>query len=78
MRSFEFFAAVESRGDGLHPVLRAGVANLERATEITRRVDEVVRAAPSATNAAASRDKQRLLSLLQSDALLLPASRVGQ
>jgi hypothetical protein len=64
MRSFEFFAAVESRGDGLHPVLKAGAANLERAIEITRQVDEVVRAAPSAPNAAAYRDRKRLLSLL--------------
>jgi hypothetical protein len=44
MPLFAFFATIESRGDGLHPILRSGVADAGLAAKTTRQVDELVRA----------------------------------
>lgn len=54
----EFHAAVESRGDGLHPMLRALLAQADQAAEITRRVDGMLQAGPSPASEASLQAKR--------------------
>lgn len=63
----EFHAAVESRRDGLHPMLRALLAQAGQAAEITRRADGMLQAGPSPASEA---------SLQESDAI--PSRRLAQ
>jgi hypothetical protein len=60
----EFHAAVESRGDGLHPMLRT-----RQAIEMTRRVDGMLQAGPSPASEASLQEKR---------CDLIPASHPGQ
>jgi hypothetical protein len=41
----DFYAAIESRGDGLDPMLKAGIADADKAAEIIKRVDLILSAA---------------------------------
>jgi hypothetical protein len=62
----DFHAAAESRGDGLHPKLRA-LIQIYQAAEITRRLDGMLQAGPSPASEASFQEKA-----MRSDPYLSP------
>jgi hypothetical protein len=54
----DFHAAAESRGDGLHPTLRALLIQAYQTAEITRRVDGMLQAGPNPASEGSLQEKR--------------------